>query len=192
MFSAPRGPLAAAHGQDDGLRPCSWYSAVVRVRSRCTRLVRRERQAPSCPAGWRCPASSTLRDKPRGVLGAGQLLAEGVQAEAVVDALVQNAAQFAVALQDRGYPPRRFLARVDGGGQPGGAAADDDKINRLFMRLRLPSQSSCSPTMSFDAPPDFVISLLRAAPSSRARISMHARASRSPPDSGPCRRGCGA
>ena len=37
-------------------------------------------------------------DKASGVLRAGQLLAKAVQTEAVVDALVQNAAQMAVAL----------------------------------------------------------------------------------------------
>ena len=39
-----------------------------------------------------------LGDEPGRVLGAGQFLFKGVQAKAVVDALVQNAAQFAVAL----------------------------------------------------------------------------------------------
>ena len=39
-----------------------------------------------------------LRHKPCRVLGAGQLLFKGMQAEAIVDALVQDAAQLVVAL----------------------------------------------------------------------------------------------
>ena len=40
----------------------------------------------------------SLGDEPGRILGTGQFLFKGVQAKAVVDALVQNAAQFAVAL----------------------------------------------------------------------------------------------
>src|SRR5699024_6545042 len=68
-----------------------------------------------------------LGDVAGGVLGAGQLLPEGVQAKAVVDALVQDAAQFAVPLQDQ-QVLHPVPARFDGGGQAGGPAADDDKV----------------------------------------------------------------
>ena len=40
----------------------------------------------------------SLGDEPGRILGTGQFLFKGVQAKAVVDALVQNTAQFAVAL----------------------------------------------------------------------------------------------
>ena len=43
------------------------------------------------------PAVAYLRDEARRIFRAGQLFAEGVQAEAVVDALVQNAAELRVA-----------------------------------------------------------------------------------------------
>ena len=46
-------------------------------------------------------AFKRLRDVTRSVFRAGQLFAEGVQAEAVMDALVQNAAQLHVALKDQ-------------------------------------------------------------------------------------------
>ena len=42
-----------------------------------------------------------LRDEPRGILGAGQFFLECMQPKTVVDALVQDAAQLAVALQNQ-------------------------------------------------------------------------------------------
>ena len=50
-----------------------------------------------------------------GVLGAGELLMEGVQAKARVDALVQDAAQFAAALQNEDIPQTRVVGGCGGG-----------------------------------------------------------------------------
>ena len=59
-----------------------------------------------------------------GVLGAGELLMKGVQAKARVDALVQDAAQLAAALQNEDIPQTRVVGGR-GGGQSGGTAAHD-------------------------------------------------------------------
>ena len=68
-----------------------------------------------------------LPDEPSGVFRTGQLLLKGVQAEAVVDALVQNAAQFVVPLQDQNVL-NSCVPGSDSGSQTGGTAADDNEI----------------------------------------------------------------
>ena len=50
-----------------------------------------------------------------------------MQAEAVVDALVQNAAQLAVALQDQNVAQACVIGRARRG-KAGGAAADNGKL----------------------------------------------------------------
>ena len=67
-------------------------------------------------------------DEAVGVLGACQLLAEGVQAEACVDALVQNAAQLFITLNDENVFNAAFSGG-DGSGQPCRASADDGKLH---------------------------------------------------------------
>ncbi len=67
-----------------------------------------------------------------GVLGAGDGLVVEEKAEAVVDALVKDAAEPPVALDDqdvlRPGPPG-----AQGRGQAGGAAADDDDVMKRFV-----------------------------------------------------------
>ncbi len=63
----------------------------------------------------------------RAVLGAGELLLERVEAEAVVDALVEDAAEAVVAL-DHDDGVASGVAGGDGRGEAGGAAADDDDV----------------------------------------------------------------
>ena len=66
-------------------------------------------------------------NEPPSVLRPGQLLLEVVQAEAVVDALVQNAAQLAVALQNQNIAQTCVIGRARRG-KSGGAAADNGKL----------------------------------------------------------------
>ena len=65
-----------------------------------------------------------LLDEAAGVFGTGQLFLEGVQTETVMDALVQNAAQFVVALQDQNVL-NTCLVGSDSSCQTGGTAADN-------------------------------------------------------------------
>ena len=62
-----------------------------------------------------------------GVLGARQLLAEGVQAEACVDALVEDAPQLLVPLDNEDVLHALFPGS-DSGGQTRRASADDGKL----------------------------------------------------------------
>ena len=88
-----------------------------------------------------------------------------MQAEARVDALVQNTAQFPVPLEDQQIlhpgPPGG-----DGGGQARRASADNGKLY-VFHH----ASSLVRPVSSRDVPPFFVSSVWDI-PSSRARISM--------------------
>ena len=102
-------------------------------------------------------AFKRLRDVTRSVFRAGQLFAEGVQAEAVVDALVQDAAQLHVALKDQDALAACVICR-DSRRQTGGAAADDDNVI-FHLSCTSSSLSLFVPTISRDAPPHLVISL---------------------------------
>ena len=68
-----------------------------------------------------------LFDEPLGVLGAGQLLLEGVEAEAVVDALLEDAAQPLFTVQDQDVAGAGFIG-ADRRSQARRAAADDENI----------------------------------------------------------------
>ena len=69
-----------------------------------------------------------LFNKATCVLRPGQLLTEGVQAEARVDTLVEDAAQLLIPLDDENVF-YAVLSGGDGGGQPRGASADDGKLH---------------------------------------------------------------
>ena len=66
-----------------------------------------------------------------GVGWAGHVFIEELQAEAVVDALQQDAAQFNVAFDNQDVVRPVFLSRA-GGRQAPRAAADDDHIIVVF------------------------------------------------------------
>ena len=102
-------------------------------------------------------AFKRLCDVPRGVFRAGQFFAEGMQAKAVVDALVQNAAQLHIAFEDQDAPAASVI-RCDSRRQTGGAAADDDNVI-VHLSCASSSLSLFVPTISRDAPPHLVISL---------------------------------
>ena len=78
-----------------------------------------------------------LLDKAVSVLGAGQLLLEGVQTEAVVDALVEDAAELFVTLEDK-HVLCAAVIRRDCRRQSCGAAADDHDIILLFHLIHRP------------------------------------------------------
>jgi hypothetical protein len=65
--------------------------------------------------------------KPPGVFGAGELLLEVVEAKAVVNALVEDATQLLVPLDNDNFLGALFGGGA-GGGKAGGASADDDNI----------------------------------------------------------------
>ena len=109
--------------------------------------------------------------KARGVLRTRELLFKRVQTEAVVDALVEDTAQLAVALKDQDYPAHRPLRAATAAASPAGPPPMMTKST--FFIDAAPSQnvSLFVPTMILEFPPDFVISLW-STPSSRAKISM--------------------
>ena len=106
-----------------------------------------------------------LVDVPLGVLRPGQLLAEGVQAEPGVDALVQYAARLAVPLQYQNIP-HALVIGADGGRQPGRAAAYDSKLYFLHH-----STSLVRPASRRLSPPPLVNSVMGTC-SSRLSSSM--------------------
>ena len=73
-----------------------------------------------------------LVDKPLGVFRAGKLLAEIMQAEAIVNALLQNAAQLLVPLQHQNLRLRRGFPGGKRRRQSRRAAADDYDIITIF------------------------------------------------------------
>ena len=74
------------------------------------------------------------RNKAPSILRAGELLAEAVQTKAVVDALVQNAAQLFIALQNEDVAQTAFPC-LAGSSKARRAAADNDQINHCSFLL---------------------------------------------------------
>ena len=73
-------------------------------------------------------------NKASGVLRAGELLAKAVQTKAIVDALVQNAAQLFIALQNEDVAQTAFPC-LAGSSKTRRAAADNDQINHCSFLL---------------------------------------------------------
>ena len=122
--------LAAAHREDDraGAEPDEPARGVHADDLAVLRDGEDHRVGPDLRAGLR----RLLHEPPR-VFGAGELLAEVVQAEAVVDALAQDAARGGVALQHDDSRVRPRLARRDRGREAGGTAADDDHVGDVVV-----------------------------------------------------------
>ncbi len=95
-----------------------------------------------------------LIDKAVCVLGTGQLFLEGMKAETVVDALVQNAAQFLVTLNDEDAV-RACLLGGHCSSQAGGTAADDYDIIGKHSHYCAPPFVLSSTIL--ESPPSFVI-----------------------------------
>ena len=116
--------FAAAHRQHDGLRS-DLLIAVYGVDA-ADMLLRCHIQYHRVGQNGHGGLAEHFNE-PSGVLRPGQLLFEVMQAKAVVDALVQNAAQLPVALQDQNITQARVIGRARCG-KAGGAAADNGKL----------------------------------------------------------------
>ena len=116
--------FAAAHREDDGLGFDAEHA--VRAVHRGHGLVRRDVHDHRVELVLDI-ALENFVDKARGIFRAGQLFFKGVQAETVVDALIEDAAELSVALEDEDA----LAAGISGGrscGKSGRTAADDDDI----------------------------------------------------------------
>ena len=170
------GPLPAAHGQNDGL---CLLDVIPGVLAHHVDLpVRGDGEHHGVQPYLHAGVLQHVNETP-GIFRAGQLLLKVVEAEAVVDTLIEDAAQFLVPLHDEDALHALFPGGA-GRGQSGGAAADDDQI---IHGLNLPwsgwPEASCLPCPE------------RCGRGSRP---VHGPGSpppgdrRSRPDSGPCRR----
>ena len=158
----PARPLAAAHREDDRLRADLLQPALAPRHGQHT--LRRDIEHHRVQPVWDLQRLHLL-DEAVGIFRAGQLLPERVQAEARVNALVQDAAELTVALEDQDILHAR-APRGDGRGQPRRAAADDGQLY-LFHACT----SFVFPTSRRLSPPAFVSSVCGTL-SSRERISI--------------------
>ena len=130
----PSRTLAATHGENHGARlvnlePAAWrHRRDLRTAVRLRRDVQHHRAADNRDA-----ERIRLVDKPLRVFGAGQLLLEAVEPEAVVDALLQNAARRVVTLDDKDVRRARLLRRA-GSGESRRSRAHDKHIERVKSR----------------------------------------------------------
>ena len=127
------GPLPAAHGQNHRPGLPAPQSAGAHRRDG---PVRRQREDHGIGL-LRNPRRPHPVQIPPGIFRAGQLLAEGVEAEAVVNALVQNAAGIPVPFENQnilhpGLPGRQRCR------QPRRAAPNDDQITVFHAAPPLP------------------------------------------------------
>ena len=117
--------LPTAHRQHDAPRRKNLIAVCpAHGVHRAGRTVKRE---DHCVQPHLDPRTRQPLNKAAGVLRARELLLEIVQAKAVVDALIEDAAQLRVALQDQ-HPPGAVLMGAQSGRQSGGAAAYYDYI----------------------------------------------------------------
>ena len=105
-------------------------------------------------------------DETGSVFWSGQLFLKGVQTEAVVDTLIQNAAQLLIAFEDQKIGNSVFMGG-DSGSKSGRTSADDDQII-LFHK---PDSSLVVPVSSSEPCPCLVTES-GFMESSRSRISM--------------------
>ena len=117
--------LTAAHGEDDGLCP-DLHESLFRthgsdgpVRVQFDHEGVQEIRNPQLLHHIRVSG---------GKFHAGQILFEAVQAESVMNALLQDSAQGRVPLQDQDIPHTVFIC-ADSGRHSRGPAADDDKFH---------------------------------------------------------------
>ena len=127
------GALAAAHAQHDALGLDDLVAVLLG--NTVHLFVRGHFQHHSVQLHLYAGVLEHL-NKASGVLRAGQLLAEAVQTKAVVDTLVQNTAQFLVALQNKDVAQTAFPC-LAGSSKARRAAADNDQINHCSFLLPL-------------------------------------------------------
>ena len=118
-------PFAAAHGEDDALR-LNCKAAVGGI-ERGHGLVRRDAEHHGVQQERDVPLRSLINES-LGIFRAGQLLLEGVESEAVVDALVEDAAELRVPLQNQDVPAARVV-RGDRRSKARRTAADDEHVD---------------------------------------------------------------
>ena len=122
--NGPPGSLPAAHGKDNGL--CLFLPVASGLSHHAHTLVPGHFQdhgiQPDLHSG-----GADHGNEPSGVFRPGKFFFKMVQAEAVVDALVQNAAQLPVPLHYEDLF-QSFFPGGPGSRQSGGAAAHDDQI----------------------------------------------------------------
>ena len=118
-------PFAAAHGEDDALRLDR--EAAVGGIERGHGLVRRDAEHHRVQQERDVPLRGLI-DESLGIFRAGQLLLEGVESEAVVDALVEDAAELRIALQNQDVLAVRVV-RGDRRSKARRAAADDEHVD---------------------------------------------------------------
>ena len=121
----PAGALPAAHAEDDAL--CFEDLVALLLADTVDLFIRRDLQHHGAQLHPDASGAQHFNVAP-GVLRAGELFAETVQPEAVVDALVQDAAQLVVTLQNQNIA-QAVLPCAVGCGKACRAAADDDQIN---------------------------------------------------------------
>ena len=117
------GTLPAAHGENNGLR-LHLEQAVSRGRS--DDLVPGQVDNGGVGDGFNAQFLRHV-DKALGILRAAEGLAEAGQAEAVMDALAQNAAKLLFPLDNENVV-HALLFQLDGSRKSGGASADNDYI----------------------------------------------------------------
>ncbi len=121
---APAGAFAAAHRQND----CACLHgeiSVARVHHGDFPVVG-DLQHHRVEHQFRTRLFQHVDETP-GVFRAGQFFLEIVQAESVVDALVQDSARLSVAFHDENFSGSVFISFARGG-QPGRTCADYDDI----------------------------------------------------------------
>ena len=125
------GALAAAHAQHDAF--CLDDLVAVLLGDAVHLFVRGHFQHHGVQLHLYAGFLEHLNKAP-GILRAGQLFAEAVQTKAVVDALVQNAAQFLVALQNKNVAQTAFPC-LAGSSKARRATANNDQINHCSFLL---------------------------------------------------------
>lgn len=130
-------PFAAAHGEDDALR-LNCKAAVYRVECG-DGLVRRDAEHHRVQQERDVPLRGLI-DESLGIFRAGQLLLEGVESEAVVDALVEDAAELLVPFQNQDVP----AARVVRGNRRGKAAGPPPMMSTSTCFISFPPSDSRS------------------------------------------------
>ena len=130
------GPLAAAHGQHDGPGLKELHALVPAHSGHEALAVHAEHGGAAAHLDAHLLHAI---DVALGIFGAGQLLLEAVQAEAVMDTLAQNAAHLVFALQHQQVFHAR-LTRGDGRRHACRARADDQHVHILHLAAKFLAQ----------------------------------------------------
>ena len=137
------GAFAAAHGKDHGPRPDG--AIAVDGVEEADAFILRDLQDHGIGLCLHTGGFQHFNIAP-GIFRPGQFLLEAVQTEAVVDALVQNTAQLAVALQDQNAAQALFPGCI-GRSKSGRAAADHNQfiVHAPHLPWSRRSEYSCLP-----------------------------------------------